>query len=256
MSSNQDEVHDLLSKLQAPIESIEALLTYLAAPLDNIGLLPPVFRKFNTQPLPSGAFKISRHLSQFQRILLQEVVLTWESHLAEKKAALLVDQYFCPDAFSNASSAAGQVSIVAYSTLLSAPKQLSSRYGLRILEILTVQYPVDRIYTAVFDSGMSGLDDQVKEVVWGDCVSNLVKVPGKVANVTSVGAEGGIILPTGLENGTFFNRLAVRVESLISGLALGKRPSGGEWAVSLVDAVRVDSFQIRFLTYRIFLGGW
>ncbi|KAJ2917584.1 hypothetical protein MD484_g2776, partial [Candolleomyces efflorescens] len=167
MSSNQDELHDLLSKLQAPIESIEALLAYLAAPLDNIGLLPPVFRKFNTQPLPSGAFKISRHLSQFQRILLQEVVLTWESHLAEKKAALLVDQYFCPDAFSNASSAAGQVSIVAYSTLLSAPKQLSSRYGLRILELLTVQYPVDRIYTAVFDSGMSGLDDQSGELDLG-----------------------------------------------------------------------------------------
>ena len=214
----QDRVQDLLNKLQAPIDNIETVLAYLTAPLDNIGLLPPLFRKFNLLPLPAGTVKVSRHIPQFQRVILQHIVSTWDTLLQEKKATALLGQFFCPDSMSNASSAAGQVAISAYSTLLSTSPL--SPHAIQILEQLSVHYPVDRVYIAVV--GREGSDKQAKEREWGDCVTNLVKLPGKVAN--ALGLEG--TTPAGLENAEFFNRMAVRVELLISTLASESNSKG------------------------------
>lgn len=119
---------------------------------------------------------------------------------------------------SNASSVAGEVAMSAYSTLLST--SLLSPHAIQILEKLSVHYPVDRLYIAVVCS--EGSDNLAKEREWGDCVTNLVKIPGKVANALGLERE----IPAGLENATFFNRMAVRSEALISILAPGTKFKG------------------------------
>jgi telomere length regulation protein len=119
---------------------------------------------------------------------------------------------------SNASGAAGQVAISAYSILLSTLPL--SPHAIHILDKLSVHYTVDRLYIAAVRS--KGSDKLAKEREWGDCVTNLVKVPGKVAN--ALGLEGEI--PAGLESATFFNKMAMRSEALISTLASGKKFKG------------------------------
>ncbi|TFK26384.1 telomeric DNA binding protein [Coprinopsis marcescibilis] len=212
-SSHSDDLQDLLNKLQAPVSDIETLFAYLTLPLENLGLLPPLFRKYIGQPLPPGSFKLSRHLSQFQRAILDHIQPTWGSTLQQHKAGILLDQYFCPDLFSNAFPVAAEVAIVAFSTLLSS--RLTA-YAIRILERLVTEYPIDRVFAAV--TSRPG-DTQVRELAWNDYVRNLVKVPSKVAN--AVGADGTV--PEGLENGVYFNRLAERVEALISTLSKQKK---------------------------------
>ncbi|KAF6764869.1 telomeric DNA binding protein [Ephemerocybe angulata] len=208
MSSNtQDEVQDLLSKLQAPIENVDTLLAYLSAPLDSIGLLPPVYRRFNVHPLPSGI-----------RVLCQDLS-TYLAVPTRHPAAHRTDMG-CDSAREEGPASAGPIflgrggSRGVFDLVSTSPL---SPYALRVLGELSIQYPVDRLYTAIVVS-RDDLDGPEKERVWGDCVSNLVNVPAKVAN--SVGLEG--MIPRVLENATFFNRLAVRVESLVSSLATGK----------------------------------
>jgi hypothetical protein len=87
---------------------------------------------------------------------------------------------------SNVSSAAGQVATSAYSTLLSTSPL--SPPAIQIPEKLSADYPVDRLYIAVVRS--EGSDNLAKEQEWGDCVTNLVRVPGKFAN--ALGLEGEI----------------------------------------------------------------
>ena len=108
--------------------------------------------------------------------------------------------------FSNALPAAGEIAILAYSTLVSSQM---SEYALRSLERLSVEYPVDRLHRAAF--AHLDLDKGVRDFEWGDCVRDLCMVPAKVAN--SLGATRDI--PLRLENGVYFNNLSVRCEQLI-----------------------------------------
>ena len=246
MTSNpQDEVNDLLSKLQAPIDRVETLLSYLSSTLDNISLLPPIFRRFLQQPLPRGAVNIARHIPLFQRILLQIVLPTWDDAIKEKKATALVDQFFCPDAISNASPQAGELAILAYSTILSVSPL--PEYAMRMLQDLSSQYSVDRLLRAVHQR--KDLDRQGKERLWADCVTNLVKVPGKVAN--AFGADGkGINIPEGLENGSFFEGLSMRVERLIEDVSRDGNTNGANASLASLCKTNIAYCRIR-LTYGI-----
>ncbi|EAU88142.1 telomeric DNA binding protein [Coprinopsis cinerea okayama7 len=209
-----DEIQDLLNRLQAPIDDVDALLGYLTAPLESIGLLPPLFKQFNVQPLPPSSFKVSKHLVRFQRLILQHVFPTWDSALKRKKAIVLAEQYFCPDLFCNALPVSGEVALIAHSTLLSSPLSL---HAIGLLERLANEYPLDRLYDTIFIQNQQ--PSQEKELAWNDCVRNLVMVPSKVAN--AIGLDGTI--PSPLENGTYFNRMGVRLEKLIARLSREKK---------------------------------
>ena len=210
------QIQNILEQLRAQVADLQTLLKLLAGPLDCLGLLPPQFRHHNAQPLLPGTLNIKKHIPQLQRVLLQNIIPTWETILAENNATLLLDQYFCPDSFSNALPAAGEIAILAYSTLLSSQ---ITEYALRFLEHLSAEYPVDRLHTAAF--ARTDLDKFVKDVGWEDCVRDLCMVPAKVAN--SLGVAGDI--PLGLENGVYFNNLSVRCEQLIYTLS-GKSSKG------------------------------
>lgn len=207
-------VREVINQLQAPVSDIQTLLALLSGPLDCLGLLPPQFRRYNVQPLPYGAVTVSRHIPLLQRALLEHVAPTWDTAIVEENATPLLEQYLCPDSFSFASSAAGDVALLAYSTIMTI--QPLTEYAIRVLARLSVEYPVDRLYPAVFPGG--GTTSR-RELGWEDCVRNLAMVPGKVAN--AVGGKG----PPALEHGTYFNNFCVRCECLISSLSI--KPSKG-----------------------------
>lgn len=214
------EIQAILEQLRAQVADLQTLLDLLTRPLDSLNLLPPQFRHYHAQPLP-GTLNIKKHIPQLQRVLLQNIAPTWDTLLAENNAILLLDQYFCPDSFSNALPAAGEIAILAYSTLVSSHM---SGYALRLLERLSVEYPVDRLHAAAF--ARTDFDKAAKDVAWEDCVRDLCMVPAKVAN--SLGVTGDI--PLGLENGVYFNKFSMRCEQLIFTLS-GKSSKGMSYAL-------------------------
>jgi telomere length regulation protein len=205
-SDSRSQIQNIFERLRAQVSDLQTLLNLLTAPLDSLDLLPPQYRHHNVEPISSGTLNIKKHIPQLQRVLLQSIVPTWDTLLAENNATLLLDQYFCPDSFSNALPAAGEIAILAYSTLVSSQM---TEYVLRLLERLSVEYPVDRLHAAAFPCVK--LDKGFRDVEWEDCVRDFCMVPDKVAN--SLGATRDI--PLGLENGVYFNNLTVRCEQLI-----------------------------------------
>ncbi|KZT11519.1 uncharacterized protein LAESUDRAFT_740990 [Laetiporus sulphureus 93-53] len=210
------QIRDVIARLQSPIPDSTALLQLLAAPLACLSLLPPRFRRYDVSPLPKESFNIIRHVPLLQRALLEHVVPTWEQVLVQEDAFALVEQYFCPDAMSFGIPAAGQVAVLAYSTLLSSPVHEPS---VRLLVRLSRAYPIDVLHTVVY-AGRDKAGSGKQQITWEDCVRNVAALPGKVANV--LGAQGAI--PPELEYGTYVRNLSVRSESLIA--ALCSNPSG------------------------------
>ncbi|KAG6866094.1 hypothetical protein C0991_008846 [Blastosporella zonata] len=207
---SHDQVRDVIDRLQRPVPDLSTLLSLLCSPLDSLGLLPPQYRRYNHSRLPSGSLKIQRHLPTLQRAILGHIAPTWDSALAEEKASLLVDQYFCPDSFSFAYSSAGDVAIMAYATITSQPL---TQYGIHILTRLAFEYPVDRLHSALFKA--KKLDPAVRMLAWEDCVRSILAVPGKVSNTIA----GKTSVPVQLEHGHYYNNICVRTESLVFSLS-------------------------------------
>jgi len=174
-------------------------------------LLPPPFRKYNNEPLPTDVFNMSRHIPPLQRTLLEHVIPTWESTLAQEKKTVLLTQYFCPDSFSFALPAAGDIAVLAYSSMLSLPLTENS---IRLLARLSVEYPIDRLHTAVFANRNTD-SFQKRLIAWEDCLRNVAAVPAKVANA----ARATTRIPPELEQKTYFENVSTRCESLISKLS-------------------------------------
>jgi telomere length regulation protein len=131
---------------------------------------------------------------------------TWSIVLAEEGHLLLADQYFCPDTFSFALSAAGEVVLCAYSTSHS-----SVLTGNDQTIKLSSQYPIDRLHTAAFAGDLSSAR---KSLGWDDCLRNIFGVPVKAAN-----AVGMRDLPAQLELATYFNAASTGTERLVFGLS-------------------------------------
>ncbi|KAF5365587.1 hypothetical protein D9758_003192 [Tetrapyrgos nigripes] len=192
-------VHDL----QQPITEFSTLLSLLSAPLDAIGLLQPQFRIHNVNPIQS--FKVITHVSSIQKALIEHILPTWEAVLEENNSIGLSYQYFCPDLFSSATSAAGQVALLAYSTLTSLPL---NKHSLYLLSRLSKEYPINRIHAVIF----TGSDSVAKRNLdWEDCVQIVMSVPTKVAN--SIARNGEI--PPSLEYKSYFDQIFVHCETLI-----------------------------------------
>ncbi|GBE82448.1 telomeric DNA binding protein [Sparassis crispa] len=205
------QIRDTIARLQSPIPDYRTVLQLLSAPLACLGLLPPRFVQYNVSPLPKESFSIPRHIPLLQRALLEHVIPTWEPELVREDASGIVEQYFCPDAFSFASPAAGQVAVLAYSTILSSP---ITEYSVRTLVRLCKSYPIDVLHSVVFSDRTSHVSGK-QTITWEDCVRNAAAIPGKVAN--AMGGTGNI--PPELEHGTYFNDLSVRFERLVYSLS-------------------------------------
>ncbi|THU99329.1 hypothetical protein K435DRAFT_659186 [Dendrothele bispora CBS 962.96] len=199
------DIHQLIHDLQQPLPDLEALLVRLSAPLDAIGLLPPRFRIHHVNPITPSSIKISRHIPVIQKTLVEKVLPTWDIILRENSSTALVDQYFCPDRFLSASPAAGQVALLAYSTLVTSP---FSEYSVRLLCRLSEEYPIDRIHSVVFQGADSAAK---KSLQWEDCVQIVVSVPNKAANYIAGDGE----IPPLLEHKSYFTCLCIRSETLI-----------------------------------------
>ncbi|KAG6919990.1 hypothetical protein DXG01_013339 [Tephrocybe rancida] len=206
-------VRDVIDRLQRPVPDLSTLLSLLCSPLACLGLLPPQYRQFNSSPLPDGSVNIQRHLPALQRALLEYIAPTWDSLLAEEKASLLLDQFFCPDSFSFASSSAGDVAVVAYATITSQPL---TQYAIHLLTRLASEYPVDRLHSAIFSNKIN--DEVVRMLAWEDCVRCVLVIPGKVSNTIA----GKTDVPNQLEHGTYYNNVCMRAESLVFSLSKEK----------------------------------
>ncbi|KAJ7582808.1 telomere length regulation protein-domain-containing protein [Mycena floridula] len=205
-------VRQIISELQAPVSDVTTLLSLLCGPLDCLDLLPPQFRQHNTRPLPAAGIIVPKHLPLLQRVILENIVISWQSSLVDIQADVLLDQYFCPDAFSYATEASGQVVISAYSTILSTPLL---DYSIRLLARMTIEYPMDRMHSAVFR--VDG-DHTRQQMNWEDFIRNLAGVPARVAN--SLGNKAAI--PPLLEQGNYFNHISRRCECLLERLSAKK----------------------------------
>ncbi|KAJ7940835.1 telomere length regulation protein-domain-containing protein [Mycena leptocephala] len=200
---NVMQVEEVISRLQTAVSDLPTVLSLLCGPLDSIGLLPPQFRRYNVEPLPAGAVNISRHVPALQRAILQHIGPTWESALTEKDAASLLEQYFCPDTFSFAFAAAGDVTVLAYSTILSLPL---TDYSIRLLVMLSERYPIDRLHAAVFSHSAQNAK---RTLGWED-------LPARVANSLQ-----GKRIPPQLEHGLYFSAACKRCECIIASFSAG-----------------------------------
>ena len=213
-TESQNRAHEFISKLHTPITNFQTLLTLLSTPLSSLGLLPPSYHYLLSATalgLESSTLNLipRKHLPQIQRVLLTTILPTWYPTLQENNAFQLVEQYFCPTAMYNARRIAGEIALLAYATLVSST---FTAQAMVLLEKLVVQYPIDRLFHAIFD----GDNDKTlrRSVQWEDCVRDLCTIPVKVANVF-----GGQV-PRLLENAVYFNALSLRTEALIFDLSL------------------------------------
>lgn len=196
-------LHDVASQLQTRIAKYQTLLPLLCLPLTRVNLLPPQFRRFNSLPSEDVRIDIAKVFPPIQRALLESILPTWETVLEEEGCSALTQQYFCPDAFSNASAPAGEVALCAYSTILSLP--LHQRC-VDLLLRLAKEYPIDRLFHAVCTIH----DPARRSVSWDDCLRNTFAVPAKIAN-----AFRGQDIPADLDLPDYYNNLSIRTELLI-----------------------------------------
>ncbi|KAJ6513868.1 telomere length regulation protein-domain-containing protein [Mycena vitilis] len=211
-SSSTLQVEEVVARLQTAVSDLSTVLSLLCSPLDCLGVLPPQFRQHNVEPLPPGTVKPSRHIPALQRAILLHIGPTWESALIENDAGPLLDQYFCPDAFSFTSAAAGDITVFAYSTILSLPL---TDYSIRLLVKLSERYPIDRLHGAIFSH--QALNPK-RTLEWEDCVRNIASVPTRVANSLQ-----GERVPRQLEHGVYFTALCKRCECIIASLSASPR---------------------------------
>ncbi|KAF9533360.1 telomere length regulation protein-domain-containing protein [Crepidotus variabilis] len=225
---NRKEFQNILEQLKAPIPDLQTLLCLLSTLLEAYGLLPPKYRVFlHSSALGFVISSPSKTLPQIQHILLVNILPTWDILLNENDDQDLVDQFFVPNAFSNASFAAGNAALCAYGILLVI---LSGKHGqpsvvhaVRLLERLMKEYPIDRMYNAASISASSKRDIARRDQQWEDCVKDLCMVPAKVANAL-LHVEGGSV-PDVLENANYFSALSGRVEELVFSLSSTSNPS-------------------------------
>jgi telomere length regulation protein len=213
-----NQIREITTRLGQPIPDIKLLKSLLAAPLACFGVLPPQYQHHVVNPISVRDIKLSRHVPALQRVILDKIYPTWEHALAQDNETILLEQYFCPDTFSYTSFAAGQISLLAYSTILSS--SLSST-AVSLLARLTREYPVDRLHLAVVSTRDNNSPSARDGVTWEDCVRNLCAVPSKVTNFVSSDGD----LPEILEHQVYFTNLSIRCEHLIRSLSAS--PSRG-----------------------------
>lgn len=213
--SSKDQLRTLIDGLKHPVSDFQTLLSLLTPPLDVLGLLLPRFHRQNTKLSSLNAVDVLKYIPLLQDAILEYILPAWDTVLSENNAMALVEQYYSPNIFSGANPNSGAVASCAYSTILS---RTLSDYSLTLLINLSSQYPIDRLYHAVFgiDVG-AGSEAARKNVTWEDCVKNVIMVPMKVANMLG---EMKKEIPHPLQYGPYMNEVCKRCEYLVYELSM------------------------------------
>ncbi|KAL5536155.1 TEL2 [Sanghuangporus sanghuang] len=208
------QIREMIARLQSPVSDISELLSLLSGPLDIIGLLPPVFRKFSNSDLSSAVrdvFQIAKHIPPIQNAILESIAPTWEKTLQEQGYNSILYQYFSPDTFSSSFRASGDVALLAYTYVLSLPL---TQFSVEVLQRLARQYPIDRLHSVVYSRG-SSVPPHKKSLTWEEVVQCVVSLPVKVANKSDV-----LEIPPGLEPREYYSSLCTRFEILVASFDL------------------------------------
>jgi telomere length regulation protein len=209
-----DDIGSLVHALQSPAHGISSILAVLTAASHATGLLPAAYNSYNVRPL-STEVSISKHVPLIQRTLLEHVAPSWELPLRQSNNYLLLEQFFCPVNVPSHAPAT-EVALLAYSTILSSH---FTEFSVRLLQRLSVEFPMDMLYEAIFNGG-SVVE---KELIWENYVRNLLGVPSRVANAFGAGLKGEI--PRVLEQAFYINSLCIQCERLIADMS--SRPING-----------------------------
>lgn len=213
---------DLFTVLREPILELPTLLGILAAPLDSLGLLKPSWRNYKQTSLEPGSLQFQRHVPVLQQLILTHIAPTWSDVLAEDSLSDFLLQFFCPDIFSFTLPVAGDIAVLAYSTILSIPLTETS---IDILDRLTLHYPIDRLHKSIFESDASPPKRQAN---WTDYLRNFTMVPDKVSNALGARKQP----PLHLGHSHYFEHASIRTEMLIE--ALSADYSNGEFFHSTI----------------------
>lgn len=220
-AERSDPVAETISHLQRHISDRDTLLSLLAAPLEALNILPPVFFRFSSNFYSNSASisaDVSKHIPRIQGILLGHIAPVWLDPLRKDGFEQILYQYFCPDVFSSPvqTQITVQTALQAYLSIL--PTKICP-FQVELLRRLRSSYPLDRLHAALFSNqdGKPGIPSAILNsknlVVWEDVVRCVVSVPAKVTNF-----YGGIATdpPSDFNPDNYFTQLSQRVEILIA----------------------------------------
>lgn len=201
VSDIHNEISSIIHALKSPRDtsSLPALLT---APLKSIGLLPDAYDPNSISPLPIQVI-IPKHIPLIQQALLESIAPSWKISYNH----LLLEQCFCPTNVPRNVAPVTEVVLLAYSTIVSVPL---TQFSVHLLQRLSVEYPIDTLFEAIFEQGIL----MRNELVWEDLVRNMLSIPSRVANAFGASIKGAI--PSNLEQAFYINDICLRCERLVA----------------------------------------
>ncbi|WRT70193.1 uncharacterized protein IL334_007187 [Kwoniella shivajii] len=174
---------------------------------------------------------LSRYLPSIQLILLNDIIPTFY-HALDQRYQESLKAFFAPSRLTDGLPTRRQIALCSYITLpgyLNNPKQGQSQQALgkpsrgfliSILESLTVTYGIDDLYYAIYKEDDKGKQKETggkKELEWEEAIRSIVGIPAKVGNaIGRWNSEGGAVdVPNGLGPKAYFDRLTVKLETLM-----------------------------------------
>lgn len=198
-----------LSKLSQPITDVDDLVETLKAPLDALGISPPLQKPLVSELQPerrstAPSPQTIRLVASIQNAILTNVVPSWDTPLHEQGhdfALNIIEQYFCPrlspqsttvSKAAPSSSTTYEIALSAYSVLLASTDKMPL-FSLRILSRLLEEFSVESMYTCLFlgaDGTRKGDDEARRMLDWEQFVKVAGSLASRVANATEGKQEG------------------------------------------------------------------
>jgi telomere length regulation protein len=206
------QVREIIDHLQSDISDSNRLLSLLASPLEAIGLLPPVFRRYDSYFLNATskkALSIENQIVRIQFLIVERVAPVWEKNLQDDDLEQILYQYFCPDSIFSAMNVAIEVAMYAYLTLRTSR---ITQFSIQVLRRLQFIYPLDRLHALMF-SDSTPIPSRTRLSVWEDIVRSIISFPTKIVNHKTT-----LDIPVDLEFSEFMSFLSSRFEKLLAAI--------------------------------------
>ncbi|EJU02519.1 hypothetical protein DACRYDRAFT_51119 [Dacryopinax primogenitus] len=237
------QLRQIRESLTSPVPDLDALLHLLCLPLDLLNLLDDSLRQYGSSVRPPPEVKrtiLLKWIPSLQTTILERIVVDWYDALKQEgNLEHTITQYFVPSPSSFLD--ASLVGMSAYDILLNAisrhgPKKeyrilpdVTIHFILNMLSRLSVQYTLDTLHQGIFDNG---LDADSQDLLWNDCVKNLVVVPTKVANYIQGNSPA---VPHSLLPSEYFEKLCLSAETII--YRLSKSTNSHQQMSCLIDSM-------------------
>ncbi|KZO91223.1 hypothetical protein CALVIDRAFT_558248 [Calocera viscosa TUFC12733] len=226
MSKSSDiytQLRQAREQLAAPIPDVDTLLRLLCLPLDLLDLLDDSLKRYGSSTHPPPEVKrviLVKWIPSLQSTILEHILVDWHDVLLQEgHLGQTIEQYFVPSTTSPPEHSL--VALSAYDVLLDTLSRHGPNKEYRILPEISIQfildmlcqlsarYSVDGLHRGVFEGE---LDEDTRDLLWRDCVKDLVGAPTRVANY--VGARGQRI-PDPLLPMNYFEVLSRSSEALV-----------------------------------------